>query len=159
MRIEIQLKDGSYHVKENLKKIDETSARGFKFKFEDKSMLFISYDNILSYSVSVNTDERTTDNDDMLSVIRKDKSELINYLGDKYFIVTFEKKDGSTRVLKGTTNLQLIPENDRPTNIDPKTGEVKIRKDNPKMMNVYDVEVQGWRMFTIANLLELPVLS
>ena len=64
--------------------------------------------------------------------------------------VTFTKKDGTERVMKCTTNINLVPQEVHETNTDnpidfpvPK----KERKINEDVMPVYDLESQHWKSF------------
>ena len=54
-------------------------------------------------------------------------------------VVIFTKKDGSKRVLKGTTKSELIP-----PSLSPRTNS-STRVMPPHLKTVYDVEAQGFR--------------
>ena len=64
--------------------------------------------------------------------------------------VVFTKKDGSERVTKCTKKPELIPEESRPK----ETGEEKDYSNDP-VYKVFDVEANGWRCFTIENLISI----
>lgn len=54
--------------------------------------------------------------------------------------VIFTKKDGTERVMKCTTNPNLVPIVE---NVEPK----KEKKKNDEVLSVYDIEAKGWRSF------------
>ena len=60
--------------------------------------------------------------------------------------VTFTKKDGTERVMKCTLKESLIPEKDKPKGDSPRanTGTGGV-------IACYDVEKEGWRSFTLAD--------
>jgi hypothetical protein len=55
--------------------------------------------------------------------------------------VTFNKVDGSVRIMKCTLNVDLIPEKSN------EEGEKRIKTVNEDVQAVYDVDAQGWRSF------------
>lgn len=57
--------------------------------------------------------------------------------------VTFLKKDGSERVMKCTTNADIVPKATITEGDEPK----KERKKNDDVKSVYDVESQAWKSF------------
>lgn len=57
--------------------------------------------------------------------------------------VTFDKKDGTERVMKCTTNSTLVP----PIEIKESTEPKKERKVNDEVMPVYDLEAKAWKSF------------
>lgn len=59
--------------------------------------------------------------------------------------VTFTKKDGTERVMKCTTALDLIPEDKQPK------GESDI-KENTEVVRAFDIENNGWRAFRIDSI-------
>jgi hypothetical protein len=59
-------------------------------------------------------------------------------LGDSVVTVTFRKKDGTVRVLRGTTDLARIPVEHHPTG----TGTGPTKGD---LIRVYDLDAGGWR--------------
>ena len=65
--------------------------------------------------------------------------ELLEQMSNGVVTIVFEKADGSERVLKGTLNTSLIPEESRP-----KTGKVMLNDD---VQHIFDVENNGWRSF------------
>jgi hypothetical protein len=56
--------------------------------------------------------------------------------------VTFTKKDGSERVMKCTTNENLIPQV-----VEESLTPKREKKLNEEVMSVYDLEAAGWRSF------------
>lgn len=55
-------------------------------------------------------------------------------------VVTFTKKDGTSRVMTCTTNSALIPATDTPAG-------TSTRAQNPNVIPVYDLETGAWRSF------------
>ena len=68
--------------------------------------------------------------------------------------VTFTKKDGTTRVMKCTQNLALIP-----TDKQPKTVEGTLPKKSTDNVKVYDLETEAWRSFNYSTVtaVDFPV--
>lgn len=58
--------------------------------------------------------------------------------------VTFEKKDGTERVMKCTLNPTMLP-----TTV--VTEEKSPRTKNENVVSVFDVENNGWRSFTLRS--------
>ena len=52
--------------------------------------------------------------------------------------ITFTKADGSTRVLRGTTNLGWVPASQHPRG---------LKEPNPMVQPVFDLEKMEWRSF------------
>lgn len=75
-----------------------------------------------------------------------EKEQMEELLRNGVVQVTFTKKDGSTRVLKGTKNMDLVPEDKHPK------GDVK-KSEAQDLITVYDIENDGWRSFHI-NLIQ-----
>ncbi|MCK9531834.1 MAG: SH3 beta-barrel fold-containing protein [Gammaproteobacteria bacterium] len=66
---------------------------------------------------------------------------------------SFIKKDGTLRVVeKATTNLDLIPESDRPSG---KRDQTKKRENNPNLISFYDFGVKAWRSCQADQLVEI----
>lgn len=64
--------------------------------------------------------------------------------------VTFNKKDGTERVMECTTNPSLVPLVEtvvHETNTDNPIDFPKVKKVNEEVMPVYDLEAKGWRSF------------
>jgi hypothetical protein len=71
--------------------------------------------------------------------------ELLEQMTNGVVTVIFEKADGSERVLKGTLNSELIPEDQRPQG----SGRVLLNDD---VQHIFDVEANGWRSFLWSRL-------
>ena len=56
--------------------------------------------------------------------------------------VTFDKADGTERVMKCTLNEAVLPV----VEVDP-DKPAKTKKNNPDVMSVFDIEAKGWRSF------------
>jgi hypothetical protein len=70
--------------------------------------------------------------------------ELKKKLREGVVEVTFTKKDGTERVMKCTLKESLIPEKHRPKGDNP-------RESSGTVIPCYDVEKEGWRSFTFAD--------
>jgi hypothetical protein len=57
--------------------------------------------------------------------------------------VTFTKKDGTERVMKCTTNINLVPQESVVEGAEPK----REKKVNEDVMPVYDLEAKHWKSF------------
>lgn len=75
-----------------------------------------------------------------------DRHEIEGILASKVAHIVFEKKDGSLRTMKATTNLSFIPKASHPMGFGPSS-----EKNKP----VYDVEAEGWRSFRWDSLKEI----
>ena len=64
--------------------------------------------------------------------------------------VKFVKKNGETRVMKCTWDMNHIPEIHHPTQKEP-------REKNNELFVVYDVEKEGWRSFHIDSVIEATI--
>lgn len=62
-------------------------------------------------------------------------------------MVQFTKADGTTRHMKCTLNEELIPPSD--------PNKVNVRKHNPDVLPVWDLEKQDWRSFRYDTILEI----
>jgi hypothetical protein len=66
-------------------------------------------------------------------------NDLIERLNEGVVIVNFMKATGHVRVLTGTRNLDMIPEDHHPTGNNASTNDDVVR--------VFDMEAHGWRSF------------
>ena len=66
-------------------------------------------------------------------------------------VITFIKKDGTERVLRGTTNFEAIP-----TEYHPEDGKEK-KYDKDKLCTIFDLDAQGWRSFSYDSLKGIKV--
>ena len=60
---------------------------------------------------------------------------------------SYIKKDGSTRIAKGTLNFEIMGEENTP-----KSG---VEYDSEKTTRYFDVDSEGWRSFKNDNFLEI----
>jgi hypothetical protein len=67
---------------------------------------------------------------------------LKKYKENDMLVVTFIKKDGTRRVMTSTLNMKLIPQEQRPKQLDLTKILNKIRQG---ILSVYDLERQEWR--------------
>lgn len=73
-------------------------------------------------------------------------SDLRNKLAAGPVNVKFEKRDGSIREMRCTTNELLIPRDK-----EPKNAHITINSDQ---VRVFDLDKKEWRSFNIQNLLD-----
>jgi hypothetical protein len=67
-------------------------------------------------------------------------------------VVTFTKKDGSTRVMRSTLNAELLPV------VEIKEGAEKTeRKKSDTTIAVYDLEAKGWRSFATKSVTSVSI--
>lgn len=67
--------------------------------------------------------------------------------------ITFEKVDGTVRVLKGTLRPDLLPKED------PAKAKDTKRKTPDGVISVWDLEVQGWRSIREQSIYHYKVLD
>ncbi len=65
--------------------------------------------------------------------------------------VAFTKKDGTERVMKCTLHPDILPKQEV------KENDNKTRVPNESVLPVYDLEVKGWRSFTVNSVREVAV--
>jgi hypothetical protein len=68
-------------------------------------------------------------------------------------LVTFIKVDGTKRIMKCTLNEQYIPHETNTNN--PIDFPKKVKKENPDVLAVWDLEKEGWRSFRFDTILEI----
>ena len=78
------------------------------------------------------------------------KSDVKQLLQDKVCEVTFEKKDGSERVMKCTLKANMLPP------MEVKEG-ASTRPENPDVLAVWDIEASGWRSFRMDSVKKVQV--
>ena len=66
------------------------------------------------------------------------QDDLITQLKEGVMVVTFNKKDGTERIMTCTKSLDVIPKENHPT-------DGKTLKEG--LINVWDTTAQGWRSF------------
>lgn len=69
----------------------------------------------------------------------------------KYVYLEFKKVNGEMRLLKGTTNLDWIPEDKHPKG----TGNVTESVGEDTTVRIFDLEKQEWRSFKYENLTKI----
>lgn len=83
------------------------------------------------------------------------KQELVDKLQLESVNLKFIKADGTERIMNCTQKMSLIPEE-----YHPKTNKVAQTDDNGNVLSsdnitVWDLDVQGWRMFNFNKLLSV----
>jgi WYL_2, Sm-like SH3 beta-barrel fold len=63
-------------------------------------------------------------------------------------LVTFIKVDGDKRIMKCTLNEKYIPQ------AEPKKTD-RVKKENPDVLAVWDLEKEGWRSFRLDTIIEI----
>ena len=87
------------------------------------------------------------------------KADFLAYVGDNDFTIVFTKKDGSERELKGTLNMEKVPEEHRPKpkELTEEQAEAeRVKKEKSPYLSVYEHGV-GWRQFDPTKLIFLEV--
>ena len=80
-------------------------------------------------------------------------SYLRSLISNQQVKVTFVKKDGSLRELRGTTNFEHIPKEHHPE-------EGKERKANPVLScTIFDLDANGWRMFNFDTITKVELAN
>lgn len=74
------------------------------------------------------------------------KTWIVSHLKEGMVTVTFNKKDGEQRIMECTLSSDIIPP--KPV-VEGK--ETKVKKENPNVVSVYDVNAEGWRSFILKN--------
>lgn len=73
--------------------------------------------------------------------------------------IEFTKADGSTRIMKATKDVQYLPKVEPVNTIADGTFEAvkakPIRAVNPGVLNVWDIENNGWRSITLSSIKRL----
>ena len=72
------------------------------------------------------------------------RDDIKNTLRSGIHQVVFTKKDGTERAMMCTLSESIIPQEHKPK-------EGNTHKVNDSVLAVFDVEKQGWRSFTIAD--------
>jgi hypothetical protein len=73
---------------------------------------------------------------------------IIDLLRSDTVQFTFIKADGSERIAVGTRNMNLIPEDKRPTGMtENKANDIEEGKD--RVVTYYDLDANGWRSFKL----------
>lgn len=79
------------------------------------------------------------------------RNDYLTLLRDNICVVTFTKRDGAERVMRCTLKSDMLP---APTTT--KTvGETKVRKTNPDMLAVWDLDKSAWRGFSVEQIKEI----
>lgn len=72
--------------------------------------------------------------------------------------VTFEKKDGTERVMHCTTDMELIPEEKHPID-DPAYSYSGVDKSKNAQIRAFDIDLGEWRSFILGNVKQIVVHS
>jgi|LWDU01.1.fsa_nt_gi hypothetical protein len=81
-------------------------------------------------------------------------SRLRELLNDNILEVKFTKLDGTERLMTCTLNMDKIPKDMQPK-VQPIGAEPKPIKED--VIAVYDLNAEGWRSFTVANIINFSV--
>ena len=76
--------------------------------------------------------------------MKYDYNDLVSRLQNSVLTVTFEKVDGTERVMRCTLISQYLPEEHR-------NKAPMLTETTPTTISVWDVEASGWRSFRIDN--------
>lgn len=82
------------------------------------------------------------------------RDEIINQMKNGVYGIVFRKVDGTHRIMDATLDHNHIPPyiaGDRNESLEPKI----VRKVNPDIVSVFDIEAQGWKSFRVENLISM----
>jgi hypothetical protein len=84
------------------------------------------------------------------------KQKLLEQLRDGVVTVSFTKVNGERRDMQCTLNETLLPP--KPMLTEQSEAVTKpVRKDNPAVQSVWDVDAKGWRSFRWENVIQEEV--
>lgn len=78
------------------------------------------------------------------------KSSLLEILRLRVAEVKFRKLDGALRIIRGTLKDAFIPDEYLV-----KTPETRVRKENPNVVTLWDLDAHAWRSFRTDRVLEV----
>jgi len=84
------------------------------------------------------------------TMVTQDK--LIELLKEGEVVVSFTKKDGTTRVMTCTKNKDLMT-----FKVSEPTDKKTTRKENPNQIRVYDLTEQAWRSFNYDTVFDVQI--
>ena len=77
---------------------------------------------------------------------------IVSHLKMGTVVVTFNKKDGSERVMTCTLDPSVLPPAPiHESNTDSAVNFPKVKKENPNIVSVYDLNALAWRSFIVKN--------
>jgi hypothetical protein len=80
------------------------------------------------------------------------RSWIVSHLQAGPVTVTFNKKDGTPRVMTCTLQPEVLPPQPiHESNTDNPVNFPKVKKENLNIVSVYDLEATAWRSFTVKN--------
>ena len=83
---------------------------------------------------------------------------LVSHLKMGSVVVTFNKKDGSERVMTCSLQPELLPPMPiHESNTDNPIDFPKVKKENLNNLSVYDLTAQGWRSFILKNVTNVTI--
>jgi hypothetical protein len=77
------------------------------------------------------------------------KDQVISALKEREVVVSFTKVNGEKRVMTCTLNESVLPPAPE------KKEGARVKKENPDVCSVYDVNAKGWRSFRWENVTEV----
>ena len=86
-----------------------------------------------------------------MEIATETREHYLCMLRNNICVVTFTKKDGTERVMRCTLKSDMLPAPTTPKPI----GEVKVRKTNPNMLAVWDLDKSAWRGFSVEQIKEI----
>jgi len=78
------------------------------------------------------------------------KSELTEMLKNQDITVTFEKKDGTQRIMRCTLRPDALPEM-----ITESTRTSVVRRESDSTIAVWDIDLGAWRSFRLDSVVEI----
>lgn len=82
------------------------------------------------------------------------REEMLSLLRTHNCIVKFTKADGSERIMFCTLKQDEIPEDKKP-----KGSSSPSRKENLEIIKVFDTEIEEWRSFKVASVLDFRAVA
>jgi hypothetical protein len=77
---------------------------------------------------------------------------IVSHLRAGSVTVTFNKKDGAERVMTCTLDPSVLPPAPiHESNTDSSVNFPKVKKENPNIVSVYDLNALAWRSFIVKN--------
>jgi hypothetical protein len=77
------------------------------------------------------------------------KEAITEHLNDGIVNVRFTKKDGSIREMRCSLNENYLPV---------MIGE-SIKKENPDVVSVWDIDIKGWRSFRLDSIIDVRIVN
>jgi len=94
------------------------------------------------------------------SAFQRAKDSLTEFLKKNIVKITFQKQDGTLRVMLCTLHPDLLPditESKETVDAEGFTKKKRTKKPNPEVLPVYDLEKKAWRSFRIDSVQNVEI--